>query len=97
MPPVRVTVKVSSLVPLSPSVTATSLIDTEPATATTALSSLVIVPTPCESLIVAPLVALLRFMKKDSVGSTVVSPTIVTDTGIVFTPTPNARSPPMGT
>ena len=36
VPPVRVTVKVSSLVPLSPSVTATSSIDTEPATVTTA-------------------------------------------------------------
>ena len=44
VPPLRVTVKVATFVPLLPSLIVTSLIETEPAIA--APSSLVMVPTP---------------------------------------------------
>ena len=44
VPPLRVTVKVATFVPLSPSLIVTLLIETEPAIA--AASSLVMVPTP---------------------------------------------------
>jgi hypothetical protein len=82
-------------VPVSPSVTVTLLIDTEPATA--AASSFVIVPTPWPSLIVAPPVAPDRLTKNVSLGSTVVSPLIVTETVCVLTPLPKESMPAVAT
>jgi len=55
LPPLRVTVKVSTWEPLLPSVMLTLLIATEPATGAT--SSLTMVPTPWAWEMVAPLVA----------------------------------------
>ena len=56
-------------------------------------SSLMIVPTPWPSLIVAPLVAPDRLIKKVSLGSDVVSPLIVTEIVWVLTPSPNDSVP----
>ena len=69
--PVRVTVKTKLVVPVLPSFSVTSLIASDGSGV--AASSLVIVPTPWASEIVAP-VAPDRFTLKVSSGSTVVSP-----------------------
>ena len=89
VPPLRTTVNVAIWVPALPSVIVTSLIDSTPLADD--WSSLMIVPTPWPSLIVAPLVAPDRLIKKVSLGSDVVSPLIVTEIVWVLTRTPERQ------
>ena len=81
--------------PALPSLMVTSEIDTAPATG--AASSLVMVPSACASLMVAPLVALARLTKNVSSGSKVVSPLRVTLTCAVFTPAAKLTVPEAAT
>ena len=83
--PVWLTVNVAVLVPASPSVIVTSVIEMSPTTAATA-SSLLMVPMPWLLTMVPPLVALNRLTKNVSSGSTVVSPLMVTETVLVRSP-----------
>ncbi len=85
------TVKVAVDVPLSPSaIFGRSLIDSVGVGG--AASSLVIVPRPCASEMVA-LVGLVRLTKKDSVGSNVASPLTKTVTGFAVSPGLNVKVP----
>ena len=85
--PVRVTVKLKFCVPVLPSVIETSLIDN-----VGAVSSLVMVPTPCASLMTA-FVGAVRLTTKLSLFSKMASPLIVTLTVVVPLAPPPAIEP----